>query len=366
MWWLRNEIMCRRRRWRGEKKLFRTLKNKCETKKSRTMKNLIKMSQNISFSPRQNEEVNKVQNACVIFLIFIALLFTFRFMSERETTSSSLKGSNTNFNFIFSIFMLISLHAIESRHIFFNWKSFHQLNETRKKTYLKSKWEEHHPTLKHKLKFHDKTILITQNDHFHRQSTVEHVFIFKIDSWMKETYFRVANINFNVISVYCHFSSIENMSTQSTKINTPNETSSDVCQKEQKQQCSIVPKVEVVNEIQSVADKRCSLHLSTPATTSAGVENNNSSSRSEAKKCLSSRSSKTNLTAVTTPSTTMTLETTATATSKHVTILNNSSSRRTSREKPENSNVCGKLLKRVKSMLEKKDKTQGESTNLKF
>lgn len=179
------------------------------------------------------------------------------------------------------------------------------------------------------------------------------------------------------------FSEFGIMSTQSTKINTPNETTSDVCQiNENKQQQerehqhvhSVVTKVEVVNEIQSVVDKRSSLHLSTPpqpistsatvAATSSGSDNN--CRTGDAKKCMSSRSSKTNLTAVTTPSTTVTLETTATAHSKHVTIQNNNnnnnSSRRTSREKEksDNTNVCGKLLKRVKNMLEKKDIKSGE------
>jgi hypothetical protein len=158
------------------------------------------------------------------------------------------------------------------------------------------------------------------------------------------------------------------MSAQSTNINTPNETSSDVCQTttENKQHArSVVTKVEVVNEIQSVADKRSSLHLSTPTTVTAAdvaTSSNDNSRTIDAKKCMSSsRSSKTNLTAVTTPSTTVTLETTATAASKHVTIQNNSS-RRTSREKEksDSSNVCGKLLKRVKNMLEKKDIKSGE------
>lgn len=106
-----------------------------------------------------------------------------------------------------------------------------------------------------------------------------------------------------------------------------------------------IPQIEVVNEIQIIVnkkEKRQSLKVATPS------DNNK-----DIKKCISSRSSKTDLTTLTTP-TTANLETIA----KHVTIKNG---RRSSREKDKSDSssticVCGKLLKRVKGLLEKKEK----------
>lgn len=106
------------------------------------------------------------------------------------------------------------------------------------------------------------------------------------------------------------------------------------------------PSIEVVNEIQIVAHKR---------------ENQRSvvtspSDNKEIKKCISSRSSKTDLTAVTTP-TTVTLD----AATKNVTITKNSrrSSKNPSEKDKSESNsticMCGKLLKRVKELLEAKE-----------
>lgn len=174
---------------------------------------------------------------------------------------------------------------------------------------------------------------------------------------------------FNVFSHSCSFIFVsEVMSSQSTKINSPIGTPSDGCQPRQRQQHqqqsndqarSVVTKIEVVNEIQSVAgEKRITLTIP-KATSSGGCSGGgvSGSDNSEITKCLSSRNSKTNLTAVTTPSTLETATTTL-KTSKRVTIQGE---RRTSRERADNStNMCGKLLKRVKSMLEKKDIKSGE------
>lgn len=135
----------------------------------------------------------------------------------------------------------------------------------------------------------------------------------------------------------------------STRRENPNETSADVSQIQslQQKQRAAVPQIEVVNEIQIVINKKenqqRSLSIPTP------------SDSKDIRKCVSSRSSKTDITAVTT-ATTATLDTT---TSKHVTIKNG---RRSSREKDKSESnssicVCGKLLKRVKGLLEKKDKS---------
>lgn len=154
----------------------------------------------------------------------------------------------------------------------------------------------------------------------------------------------------------------------STKINSPNETPTEGCQPRQRvnsdQARSVVTKIEVVNEIQSVGgvgEKRIALTL--PKATSSGGCSGNSGgcdNNSDLTKCLSSRNSKTNLTAVTTPSTLETATTTTLKTTKHVTIQGDN--RRTSRERDraDNTNMCGKLLKRVKNMLEKKDIKSGE------
>lgn len=143
------------------------------------------------------------------------------------------------------------------------------------------------------------------------------------------------------------------MSSTSTKADNPNEASQSASQisKKQQQQRAAIPQIEVVNEIQIVVNKKDNQRNATTPSDSK-----------ETRKCISSRSSKTDLTAVTTP-TTATLDTT----SKHVTIKNG---RRTSRDKDKsetNSTICmcGKLLKRVKGMLEKKEKGGGgESRNI--
>lgn len=139
------------------------------------------------------------------------------------------------------------------------------------------------------------------------------------------------------------------MSSSSTKKDNPRETSQDVSQipKQQQQQRAAVPQIEVVNEIQIIINKKDnqrSLNVTTP------------SDSKDIKKCISSRSSKTDLTTITTP-TTATMDTTT----KHVSIKNG---RRTSRDKDKSESssticVCGKLLKRVKGLLEKKDKGGG-------
>jgi hypothetical protein len=142
-------------------------------------------------------------------------------------------------------------------------------------------------------------------------------------------------------------------SSTSSKLDNPNVASQDDCQISKQQQHSAVPHIEVVNEIQIIVNKkenqRSNLNVTTP------------SDSKDIKKCISSRSSKTDLTAVTTP-TTCTLDTTT----KHVTIKNGrrtSNDSEKSEKKESNSSsicVCGKLLKRVKSLMEKKEKAVGE------
>lgn len=128
-----------------------------------------------------------------------------------------------------------------------------------------------------------------------------------------------------------------------------NEAPRDICQKA-KQQRAAIPQIEVVNEIQIIINKKDqqqrSLNVTTP------------SDSKDIRKCISSRSSKTDLTTVTTP-TTATLETTA----KHVTIKNRQRSRDKDRGESNSICVCGKLLKRVKGLLEKKDKASGGELN---
>lgn len=119
----------------------------------------------------------------------------------------------------------------------------------------------------------------------------------------------------------------------------------DTGQASKQQQSTTVPQIEVVNEIQIVVSKKENqrgLKLPTP------------SDSKDIKKCISGRSSKTDLTAVTTPTTT-TLE----ATTKRVSIKNGqrSSSERSKSDSSSSSIcVCGKLLRRVKGLLEKKEK----------
>lgn len=108
-----------------------------------------------------------------------------------------------------------------------------------------------------------------------------------------------------------------------------------------------VPHIEVVNEIQIVVSNKKDSNLPRSSCVSSTTPNDNKDIR----KCVSSRSSKTDLT-VTTP-TTATLDTTT----KQVTTKNE---RRTSKGEKEKSDggticVCGKLLKRVKELLEAKE-----------
>lgn len=108
-----------------------------------------------------------------------------------------------------------------------------------------------------------------------------------------------------------------------------------------------IPHIEVVNELQLVVGKRDNLR----SLNVAALKDSN-----DLKKCLSSRSSKTDLTAITT-TTTATLE----GTTKNVTIAKNEkrlSKSGSEKDKSETGSticVCGKLLKRVKELLEAKE-----------
>ncbi|KAL7029345.1 hypothetical protein ACKWTF_006199 [Chironomus riparius] len=113
----------------------------------------------------------------------------------------------------------------------------------------------------------------------------------------------------------------------------------------QEPQVSVIPHIEVVNEIQIVVNKKDnpkSLSVATP-----------SNDNKDIKRCVSSRSSKTDLT-VTTP-TTVALD----ATTKTVTIKNERRRDSKDKEKSESGSTsicaCGKLIKRVKELLEAKE-----------
>lgn len=136
-----------------------------------------------------------------------------------------------------------------------------------------------------------------------------------------------------------------------TMIDDIQESTQGVCQRTKS---TSIPRIEVVNEIQIVLkDNQRGTKPTTP------------SDCKDIKKCISSRSSKTDLTTATTPTTTTT--TCETTTTKSVTIK---SGRRSTRDKDKGGSssticVCGRLLKRVKGFLEKKEKAGGgESTNL--
>jgi hypothetical protein len=138
-------------------------------------------------------------------------------------------------------------------------------------------------------------------------------------------------------------------SSSASRIDSQREPSQDVSQisKHQQQQRSAIPHIEVVNEIQIIVnrkDNQRSLTVTTP------------SDSKDIKKCISSRSSKTDLTTVTTP-TTATMDTTKTVAVKN--------GRRASRDKDKSESsssicVCGKILKRVKGLLDKKENKKGE------
>lgn len=125
-------------------------------------------------------------------------------------------------------------------------------------------------------------------------------------------------------------------------------SSKELSTKNAEPQHAAIPHIEVVNEIQIVVGKR-----ENPRSLNVVPTPNDSK---DIKKCVSSRSSKTDLTAITTP-TTATLE----VTSKNVTVAKNE--KRLSKSGSENEKsetgsticVCGKLLKRVKELLEAKE-----------
>ena len=116
-------------------------------------------------------------------------------------------------------------------------------------------------------------------------------------------------------------------------------------------QVSVIPHIEVVNEIQIVVNKK-----DNPKSLSAVAAPSNDNR--DIKKCVSSRSSKTDLT-VTTP-TTVALD----ATTKTVTVKNEKRRESKDKEKSESGSTicaCGKLIKRVKELLESKEtKTKSE------
>lgn len=125
----------------------------------------------------------------------------------------------------------------------------------------------------------------------------------------------------------------------SKKADDPNREGQDLCEtsEQQQKQRAAIPQIEVVNEIQIIVNKKNDqLSLKSAPNDSKDI-----------KKCLSVRSSKTDLTYVTTPTTD--------TTDKHVTIK---SGRRASRVKDKGDSICacGKILKRVKGLLEKKEK----------
>jgi hypothetical protein len=115
---------------------------------------------------------------------------------------------------------------------------------------------------------------------------------------------------------------------------------------QQQQQRAVIPHIEVVNEIQIVVSNkkdnlpRSSVNVATP------------NDSKDIRRCVSSRSSKTDIT-VTTP-TTATLDTTT----KQVTTKNERRTSKGEREKSDSGSnicVCGKLIKRVKELLEAKE-----------
>ena len=115
--------------------------------------------------------------------------------------------------------------------------------------------------------------------------------------------------------------------------------------KSSKKQRPKIPQCEVVNEIQIVTNKKENQHISktptTPTTTTAPNDNNEDTN----KKC---RSSSTDL-SVTTPTTVTTSTTVPIAKSRN-------------RDKDKSGGticMCGKLLKRVKGILDRKDKKDG-------
>lgn len=143
------------------------------------------------------------------------------------------------------------------------------------------------------------------------------------------------------------------MAEETTKKTRKHQRSNHQDEKHQPEQLvSVIPQIEVVNEIQIVVHKKDNPQSLTGMATTPGNDNNK-----DVKKCMSSRSSKTDLTAITTP-TTVALDSTA----KNVTLnVNKSEKRRSSskdKEKSESGSTicaCGKLLKRVKELLEAKE-----------
>lgn len=106
-----------------------------------------------------------------------------------------------------------------------------------------------------------------------------------------------------------------------------------------------IPQCEVVNEIQIVSNKKDNQHNSNIATTPTPTASNSDNNKDKNKNC---RSSSTDL-SVTTPTTVTTSTTVPIAKSR-------------SRDKDKSGGnicMCGKLLKRVKGILDRKDKKDG-------
>lgn len=127
---------------------------------------------------------------------------------------------------------------------------------------------------------------------------------------------------------------------------TTSSTSSEITKRKKQEQSQHAPSIEVVNEIQIIANKRDnprSLNVSSTP-----------SENKDLRKCVSSRSSKTDLTALTTP----TLDNNATkniSTDKNSRRSSKNSSEKDKSEAGSTICMCGKLLKRVKELLQAKE-----------
>lgn len=137
-----------------------------------------------------------------------------------------------------------------------------------------------------------------------------------------------------------------------TKTSLTTSTSGEITKRKKQEQSQPAPSIEVVNEIQIIANKRDnprSLNV-----TSAPSDNK------DLRKCVSSRSSKTDLTALTTP----TLDNNATKNASGGKNSRRSSKSSSEKDKSETDSticMCGKLLKRVKELLHAKEtKAKGE------
>lgn len=127
-------------------------------------------------------------------------------------------------------------------------------------------------------------------------------------------------------------------------------TSGEISKRKKHEQSQRAPSIEVVNEIQIIANKRDNARSLNVTSTP--------SDNKDLKKCVSSRSSKTDLTALTTPTLDNNGDNNA---MKNATADKNSrrSSKNSSeKDKSETSSticMCGKLLKRVKELLQHKE-----------